>query len=335
MLRFAEQLDIVEDGETIASWPYGDIRRADGFELLRLSSISALPLARLEVEDHAAEQKILNVCVSLEDAASSVRTWRIVAWSLAAAGSIVLMTLFGIPFAADRIAPIVPAAYEKRLGDAVDKQVQTMMGGKVCDRPEGQSAFAKMVQKLQGAGGGIAEPEAQVLASIVPNAIALPGGRIYLFDGLLQKANNPDEIAGVIAHEIGHAHNRDGLRNLIRTGGTSFLIGLLFGDITGSGAVIFASRALLDASHSREAETGADDYAVAAMTKLGRSPVPMGELLVRVTRRKGSGTIIDSHPVSAQRLERFRQSDRPVAGEPILDDEEWRALKQICSKPAS
>ena len=52
----------------------------------------------------------------------------------------------------------------------------------------------------------------------------------------------PDEIAGVLAHELGHLKHRDNMRGLIYNGGTSFLIGLLFGDITGSSALIFASR---------------------------------------------------------------------------------------------
>ena len=78
--------------------------------------------------------------------------------------------------------------------------------------------------------------------SKIPNAIALPGGKIYLFDGLLQKAASPDEIAGIIAHELGHAHHRHNMRTLIYNGGTSFLIGLLLGDITGGSAVIFATR---------------------------------------------------------------------------------------------
>ena len=68
---------------------------------------------------------------------------------------------------------------------------------------------------------------------------------VYLLNGLLAKAENPDEIAGVLAHELGHLRHRDGTRNLIYNGGTSFLIGLLFGDVTGSGAVIFASRSLV------------------------------------------------------------------------------------------
>lgn len=333
-LRFGEQLQIVEHGVPLASWAYDDVRRVDGSRGLRLTSVAATTPARLQIEDEAALRLVGARCTALDHGGTSGQAWRVVGWSLAAAASILLMTLYGIPLLAERLAPFVPVAFEQRLGGAVDKQVRALMGGKTCTTAEGQHAFVKLVEALKTAGGSTVPLDAQVLSSPIPNAVALPGGRIYLFEGLLQRARNPDEIAGVIAHEIGHAHQRDGLRNLIRTGGTSFLFGLLFGDITGSGAVIFASRMLLDASHSRDAETAADDFAIAAMAGLGRSPAPMGELLVRLTG-DGKGTIIDSHPASAERLARMKRLDRPSSGPPILSDPEWLALREICGKAGS
>ncbi|MGO4816269.1 hypothetical protein AB4156_42940, partial [Cupriavidus sp. 2MCAB6] len=122
-LRFTRKLEIAEDDLVIASWPYDDIRRADGQAALRLSAVSALPLARLEVADEATAQTLLARCGALDLASGGSQTWRIVGRSLAAACSIVLITLYGIPLVADRLAPLVPIAAEKRLGDAVDKQV--------------------------------------------------------------------------------------------------------------------------------------------------------------------------------------------------------------------
>jgi predicted Zn-dependent protease len=331
-LTLADTLRIDEDGAPLANWPYADIRRADNPHILRLSCVSAPSLARLEIEDETTAQAILSRSPSLNAATSPAQTWRIVGWSLAAVCSIVAVTLYGIPLLADRLAPLVPHAVEKRIGEAVDKQVRAIFGGKVCDRPDGQAAFAAMVDKLRVAGGVTLPLEAQVLSASLPNAFALPGGKVYLMDGLLQKAKSPDEVAGVIAHEIGHVQHRDNLRKVIQTGGTSFLIGLLFGDITGGSAVIFASRSILDASYSRDAETDADAFATKAMHALGRSPQPMGEFLVRVTGGKGkqTATIIDSHPLSEDRLARMKEADRPVTGPDILSAAEWRALKDIC-----
>jgi Zn-dependent protease with chaperone function len=333
-LRLATDLDIVEYDAVAASWPYADIRRADGpAETLRLGCLTALPLARIEIADAATKEAVIARCGSLDvGRAGTGQTWRIVFWSLAAVCSILVITLFGIPFAADRLAPLLPASFERRIGEAVDKQVRLIFGGKACTAPEGQAAFTALVDKLKRAGGVEAPLDAQVLAASIPNAFALPGGKVYLFNGLLQRAQSPDEVAGVLAHELGHVHHRDSVRKLIQIGGTSFLIGLLFGDITGAGAVIFASRALLDASYSREAERRADTFTVEVMHKLGRSPKPMGEFLFRITGAEANKavTILASHPLTEDRLATMKSEDRPNTGAELLSAREWRALKDIC-----
>jgi predicted Zn-dependent protease len=175
--------------------------------------------------------------------------------------------------------------------------------------------------------------ESAVLATPIPNAFALPGGKVYLFDGLLAKAQNPDEIAGILAHELGHLKHRDPTRNLIYNGGTSFLIGLLFGDVTGSGALIFTSRSLVTASYSREAEQNADTFAIAMMHRLGRSPKAMGELLFRITGRQADNSVsfLAGHPLTEDRLKRMSDEDQPPSGPPLLTPAEWTSLKAICS----
>jgi predicted Zn-dependent protease len=124
------------------------------------------------------------------------------------------------------------------------------------------------------------------------------------------------------------------MRGLIYHGGTSFLIGLLFGDITGSGAVIFASRSLVTASYSREAEENADSFAIEIMHALGRSPKPAAELMFRITGKEGGSgfTILASHPLTEDRLARMSKEDRPVTGPELLSAQEWTALKGICGE---
>jgi Zn-dependent protease with chaperone function len=332
-LTLADALEIVEDGQTIARWPYAEIRRADGGRNVRLSCLSALPLSRLEIADKAQAERVLAMCPALDEGHHSKQTGKIVAWSLGAACSIVLVVLFGIPLLADRLAPMVPYAIEKRIGEAVDRQARAILGGRVCDNKAGQAALDKMVDKLRVAGGMSRPLEARVLSSTTPNAFALPGGKVYLLDGLLRRARSVDEVAGVLAHELGHAHHRDGLRKIIQTGGSSFLIGLLFGDVMGGGAVLFAARTMVDASYSREAESQADGFAIESMNALGRSPKALGEFLVRITGKGRAATIIDSHPLSADRLDRMQKQDHGSPGTPILSAAECQALKSICVDP--
>ena len=147
-----------------------------------------------------------------------------------------------------------------------------------------------------------------VLSIRCPNAFALPGGKVYLFNGLLAKAENADEIAGVLAHELGHLKHRDNMRGLIYNGGTSFLIGLLFGDITGSSALIFASRTLVDVVPFARGRARCRHVSRSrSCSKLGRSPKPAGELLFRVTGKEGDNglSIIASHPLTEDRLARM------------------------------
>ena len=333
-LRFTEALEISENGLTLAVWPYSSIRRADGPSgILRLTCLSMPALARLEIRDAAAAAELMARCARLdEDVPGRRGVAAIVGWSLAAAVSIIAVIQFGIPLAADRLTPQVPQSFERRLGDVAESQVRTMFGGKVCDNTEGRAAFLKLVGALRDAGGFDASIEAAVLSSPVPNAVALPGGKVYVFEGLLAKADNADEIAGILAHELGHVRHRDGMRGLIHNGGTSFLIGLLFGDVTGSGAVIFASRTLVMASHSREAEQDADSFAIDMMHRLGRSPKPMGELMFRVTGKEANGGLsyLANHPLTEDRLARMSKLDAPPSGPPLLTPREWSALKSIC-----
>lgn len=333
-LTFGDRLDIAVDGETRASWPFADIRRADSAPgTLRVSCKGAPPLARLEIRDASLAAELASRAANLDEHHIGHRgVAKIVGWSLAAAASIVLMVLYGVPLAADRLAPLVPASFERRIGDVAEQQVKLIFGDKVCSGSAGQAAFTRLVTTLREAAGLDPSVQTAVLASPVPNAFALPGGKVFVFDALLAKAENPDEIAGVIAHELGHLKHRDNMRGLIYNGGTSFLIGLLFGDITGSSAVIFASRTLITSANSREAETDADTFSIDMMKKLGRPPKAMGELMLRVTGKEGGKglSIISSHPLTEDRLARMSKEDQTPRGAPLLTDAEWKALKGIC-----
>jgi Zn-dependent protease with chaperone function len=334
-LTLGDALEIAEEGGTPVSWVYADIRRADSpAGILRLASTSAPSLARLEIRDAALAADVTIRCMRLDEHQTSRRgVAKIVGWSMAAAVSIVCVVLFGVPLAADRLAPLVPKPIERRIGDASEVQVKTIFGSSGCEDPAGKAAFKKLVNRLRDAAGLDDDAmTAGVLPSAIPNAFALPGGKVFVLNALIDKAKSPDELAGILAHELGHLKHHDNMRGLIYNGGTSFLIGLLFGDVTGSSAVIFASRSVVEASYSREAETAADTFAIDIMHALGRSPKPAAELMFRITGKEGGGlaSILASHPLTEDRLARMTKEDRPASGPPLLTDTEWQALKGIC-----
>lgn len=332
-LRFADRLEIRDGDQVLAAWAYPDIRRADSASgMLRASCLTAAALARLEIRDAAVAADLVSRSTGIDDNTPGRRgVAAIVGWSLAAAVSILAVVLVGVPLAAERLTPLVPASFERRLGAVADSQIKAVFDAKACDNAAGQQAFTKLVTAIREAADLDTSVQSDVLSTSVPNAFALPGGKVYLFNGLLAKAENADEIAGVLAHELGHLKHRDNMRGLIHNGGTSFLIGLLFGDITGSSVLIFASRSLVTNSYTREAEQDADSFSIGVMHRLGRPTKPMGELLVRVTGKEAKGlSIISSHPLSEDRLARMTGEDRPASSPPLLTPEEWRALKMIC-----
>jgi predicted Zn-dependent protease len=94
------------------------------------------------------------------------------------------------------------------------------------------------------------------------NAFATPGGYLYVFTGLLRAADNEAEVVGVMGHEVGHVLARHFAQRLVKTYTVQGLIAIALGRDSGKlaelAAGILAQGYLL--SHSREAETEADDY---------------------------------------------------------------------------
>lgn len=220
------------------------------------------------------------------------------------------------------VARMVPAAVEQRLGDVMMGD----FGRKGCSDPAGDAALSKLVARIDPGDPAI---EVHVVKLPMVNAVTLPGGRIVVFDGLIKAAASPDEVAGVIGHEIGHVRNRDVMESLLRQLGLSVLLGGMEGHVGGY------TNTLLATAYSREAESRADGRAIGLLADAHLSPMPTARFFARLGRQAG-GTermfaYLASHPVSADRARRFRDSRRP--GEryaPALGAADWAALRGIC-----
>lgn len=99
-----------------------------------------------------------------------------------------------------------------------------------------------------------------VVDSPMINAVALPGGRIIVFSGLLDKAASENEVAFILGHEMGHYANRDHLRGLGRTLVAMVVSTALFGADSSVSRIIGNSMNLTDMSFSRSQETRADEF---------------------------------------------------------------------------
>ncbi len=173
-----------------------------------------------------------------------------------------------------------------------------------------------------------------VIASPVKNAFALPGGRVYLLRGLIEAAQTPDEVAGVLAHEFGHVAHRDSLRAAMKQGGAALALSLVTGGAFGAGAIAAAARASLSAAYSREAEREADDFAAAALTRAGRPARALGDILKRIAQEEGATPLdfLRDHPLTRDRQERLESETTEANGEPLMSAGDWLALRAICAR---
>jgi beta-barrel assembly-enhancing protease len=172
----------------------------------------------------------------------------------------------------------------------------------------------------------------RVINSDVLNAIALPGDEILVFKGLIDFAQGPNEVAGVLGHEMGHLQLDHPMRLVIRESGTAFLIGLVMGDIFGGSAISIAGTGLLVTAFGRDAESAADAEAVTLMSKAGLDVAPFGGFFERL-QAKGDGDIpipfLRTHPPSDQRAKLIEAA--PPGGAQALTPAEWQNLKAICN----
>ncbi|MCC6234680.1 MAG: M48 family metallopeptidase, partial [Verrucomicrobiales bacterium] len=102
--------------------------------------------------------------------------------------------------------------------------------------------------------------EFAILDTLEVNALALPGGRVFVTRGLLRAVRNGEELAGVIAHELAHVRQRHGLQHVVGSQGPMLALQLALGASPGpAGALVGDSQELLGLSYSREAENEADE----------------------------------------------------------------------------
>jgi Zn-dependent protease with chaperone function len=333
------------DRRLLDEWFYAELRRQaapDG--VLRLGRHGETLLARLEVRDAALAAAIEDRAVTLDRGGAAERRLRrkVVILSLAAVVSLIFTAIIGVPVIATRVTPLIPISFEQKLGNVVDSQIRATLDTKhlgaafVCgsgaNGAAGQAALDKLVGRLKAAAALPYPLHVDVVRRPDFNAFALPGGHIYAFQGLIDRAQSPDEVAGVLAHEIGHVAHRDGTRTVLQAAGLSFLFGMMLGDFVGGGAVVIAAKTLVRSSYSRHVEAQADIYSVGLMQKVGGDPRALATILERVTADKDEGIkILADHPDTKDRVIMINAVAPKGATTPLLGAADWAALKQICA----
>ena len=300
------------------------------------------PLARLAIADTAIAGALRANAPGLTRKPPVEHKGRIAGWALGAVASVALIIFVLVPLMANQLATLLPPEGERALGDATYEQIRVALGEadflpvETCEAPEGLAALEAMIARLDAEEDLPYPLEVTVLDHELVNAFALPGGRVVLFRGLLEAASGPDEVAAVLAHEIGHVVNRDPTRDALRLAGSVGVLGLLFGDFAGGTVVLVLANQLINAKYSQAAESGADDYAHGLLNDANLPPSALGTFFQRLRDEYGDAEGIyahfSTHPQMTARIEAALAAEAGRTGEtvPSLDRGLWRDLLRVC-----
>ena len=242
------------------------------------------------------------------------------------AASALLAVMLAVVLAPERLVMLVPVALERPLGAAAEQQL--MFGKPPCAGKPGMEALRGLTGRLADAAGAGADVHLTVVDAPMVNAFSLPGRRIVLMRGLIDAAGDADEVAGVLAHEMGHIAHRDPTRLLLRQIGLG-AFGLLFDAGGSSGVVMQVPLGLAALSYSRAAETAADAAALDYLGRLDLRQDGLHRMLGRLKARENglSPNWLATHPATDLRTEATRRSE---TGASALTREEWQSVLQVC-----
>ena len=250
-------------------------------------------------------------------------------------------------------ARLMPQDMRERMGRNVIVSLTGSM--RQCETGPGRAALDRLTKRLVDKASDPPMPVRVIMIDWdIENAFAVPGGQLVLTKGLVQKAASADEVAGVLAHELGHAielHPETGLLRAIALG--------MAGDLVFAGSNTTANIGLLltQVQYTRAAEREADAHAVRILKNAGISPKGFGDFFERIDpflrmskeakkkrddeRKRDEDivafgkklerglAIVSTHPVTEDRLKMVRsQPDYPAT--PALSDAAWRALREMC-----
>lgn len=251
--------------------------------------------------------------------------------------SIILIALagwggyLGLIAAARSAVRELPISIDREIGDLAGEDL--VPGASPIEDEAVVSALAEIVARL--------EPHAvlpgfdyriTVLDAEEVNAFALPGGRIFVLAGLIRAADSPDQVAGVLAHEMAHVTLRHGLRNLAQSLGLVVAVEVLVGDIGGlSVLAVEGVRHLVEQGYSRELEAEADAEGVRMLRAAAIDPRGLVRFFELLQGQEGADlpSWLSSHPDLADRIaevERLAGGAGPVEAEPFSFD--WGDVKR-------
>jgi len=271
-------------------------------------------------------------------------------WKLYSVGILVLIFsayvfIKTVPsFLADQMVEKIPIEWEVTVGQSILKMLP------VAQKPDPE--VLKVLQDTvdflkQSLPGNPYDLKVYILPVKQVNALALPGGPIVIFEGLLYKAESPEELAGVLAHEIQHILLRHSTRGILRNLAKSMLVTLFLGDVNSvmEGIVQLAGQ-LETLGLSREMEAEADQKGMELILAANIDPHGMIRIFKKLMQENFSqkklpkgkpvseendlSSYFSTHPSSQNRLARLEKQMRSHENRiwtPLFPNLDWNEIK--------
>lgn len=335
-------------GDHVTVWTLESIRLPDSlrppYTLTRRPDFGE----RLTVADEAAHALLAPHLKAVRTRArrSSFRKW---AWASAAVWLLGFLFWLAFPSLIDGAVAFVPLKTERRLGEDVRDKVSVLMAKKKdgdviwCRNAQGVAALDRLVDRLAAAEDSPYTFSVKVVDSRIMNAFAAPGGAILVTSALLEKAQSEEELAGVLAHEMGHVVERHGLRSMAGVYSLQMLGTVLFGSDGGfmGDATRGLAMQMTSSSWNRDYERAADAHAFALLRKVGISTAGLVSFFQRLEQDAAGDRsvfaylgMLSSHPDTGERistLQTLASEQGGIMGAAPLPQADWDAVQNICN----
>ena len=214
---------------------------------------------------------------------------------------IVVGVYFFLGLAVNLVLPHVSMALEKKMAHLFIRSISAKDGGL-----ESERTVQSLMDRLQRQCGKLPyELKIHVRSDPMVNALALPGGHIIVFTGLLDKMDSENELAFVLAHEMGHFALRDHLRGVGRALVFVTLSTVILGPESGVSRLLAHALKITELSFSRDQETRADDFALKALNCAYGHVQGSLDFFKKISKEHDTGRFghyFSSHPENRERI---------------------------------
>ena len=264
------------------------------------------------------------------------RVYWTVAAALAALPIIYGIFTWGIPALAKPITAAIPISWENQLGKFVQQEFTDEEH--LCENSKLTETLDLVMARLIAP---INNPPYKFHVTVVDdplvNAMAAPGGYLIVFRGLVQDTDTPEELAGVLAHEIQHVLLRHSMHLIVQHVSMAFVIAALSGDASGMISYgLQAAQTLQTLSYGREAENQADEQGLRLLQQAAVNPEGMIAFFDKLSEHEGDTSplrYLSTHPPTTERRDHLQHLASSQTGpyQKFSFDQDWETIRDLCN----